>query len=79
MRGARAFSLCSFKKTHEQLQQIFQYFFYLKNKKEAPASLSAEAPSQRDSGETRFFYNTTRATTRNLLAGFLAQPRPPGR
>ena len=35
---------------------------------------------QRDSGETRFF-NTTKAiqaTTRNLLAGFLAQPRPPG-
>jgi hypothetical protein len=41
-----------------------------------PASLSAEPPPQKDSGETRFF-NSTRATTRNLLAGFLAQPRPP--
>ena len=39
--------------------------------------LSAEPPSQGASEETHFFY-TTRATTRNLLAGFLAQPRPPG-
>jgi hypothetical protein len=39
---------------------------------------SAEPPSQGASEETHFF-NTTRATTRNLLAGFLAQPRPPGR
>ena len=48
-----------------------------KNNVPLPA-FSAEPPSQRASDETHFF-NTTRATTRNLLAGFLAQPRPPGR
>jgi hypothetical protein len=36
MRGARAFSLCSFKKTNEQLQKIFQYFLKRKLIKPLP-------------------------------------------
>ena len=75
VRGARAFSLCSFRKTHEQHQK-YPYSTSKKTAKYAFACFSAEPPSQRASDETHFF-NTIRATTRNLLAGFLAQPRPP--
>jgi hypothetical protein len=65
MRGARAFSLCSFKNTRAASKNI--PVLLKKNIKKALASLAAGLPSQRDSGETRFF-NTTRETTRNLLA-----------
>jgi uncharacterized membrane protein len=73
MRGAQAFSLCSFKK-HTGSSKKYSHSFQKKTLK-ALACFSAELPSQRASDETRFF-NTTRATKRNLLAGFLAQPRP---
>jgi hypothetical protein len=65
-----------FKKKEQQ--QKYRYIFIKKINKKAFSWFIAEPPPQRATDETHFF-NTNRATTRNLLAGFLAQPRPPGR
>jgi hypothetical protein len=66
-------SPCVHSKNTQSASKVFQYL--KKKKKYTPASLSAKPPPQKDSGETRFF----NATTSNHLAGFVAQPRPPGR
>jgi hypothetical protein len=73
MRGARAFSLCSFTNIREASKK---YSNIEKKTKSMPLSFFfSEPPPQKDLGETRFF-DTTRATTKNLLAVFLAQPCP---
>jgi hypothetical protein len=75
VRGARAFSLYSFKKHTSSFKNISIVLQKIIIK--APACFSTEPPFPRASDETRFL-KKTKATKRNLLAGFLAQPRPPG-
>jgi hypothetical protein len=69
VRGARAFSLCSFFYKKNEQQQKYSYIFSKKIKIGFFLFFFAEPSSQIAPDETNFF-NTNRATTRNHLAGF---------
>jgi hypothetical protein len=62
-------SLLVLLKKHERSVKKYSYTFCIKKHLVSHVSISAEPPSQRASCKTIFF-NTTRATKRNLLTGF---------